>query len=144
MPRFFFHLKDRRYLIRDNEGEELQDRAAARRFALESARDLMGNDSVGDWIGCAYEIADQSSKKIGIVLFSEAVAGASDDLSHWAKLSDAQGQRRQNLPRLALAMLQRWLGSLGADFRKRDGPGHAGQLAAWIRRRRPVFGSERR
>ena len=39
MPRFYFHLHNDMY-VEDEEGAELPDMAAAREYALESARDL--------------------------------------------------------------------------------------------------------
>jgi hypothetical protein len=75
MPRFFLHIKDGTYLIRDEEGVELPSAAHARAEALASARDLCadairaGKDITAD----AYVIADENGSHLTFMPFAEAL-----------------------------------------------------------------------
>ncbi len=62
--RYFFHVRDRQGLIRDEEGTELRDLAAARLEAFLSARDFAMEDlrRGGPVLLRQIEIADRSGK----------------------------------------------------------------------------------
>jgi hypothetical protein len=47
MPRFFFHIRHENQLVRDPEGTELADLAAARAEALADARELLADQIKG-------------------------------------------------------------------------------------------------
>lgn len=74
MPRFFFHILTRTNIIKDQEGAELADLAAARREAIKDARGLMstaireGRDISHRYI----EICDDTGIVMVKVPFSEA------------------------------------------------------------------------
>ena len=78
VPRFYMNLRYRGRLFPDDEGDELPDAAAARDFALETARDLIANgrmDSIRNWFDCAFEIADEAGRTVGTVPFGETASG---------------------------------------------------------------------
>ena len=64
MPRYYFHIRDGKDLIRDEEGTELADPAAAHAEALASARDLAVEELRkhhhidGRWIEITSEFGD--------------------------------------------------------------------------------------
>jgi hypothetical protein len=77
VPRFFMNLRYRGRVFADDEGDQLQDAAAARAYALETARDLIANgrmDSIRNWYDCTFEIADESGRVVETVPFGETVA----------------------------------------------------------------------
>jgi hypothetical protein len=69
--RFFFHLACGAYVFPDRDGEELPSLAAARDYAVESARELMSTRlrTRDDWSACAYEVADPTGRRLLVVRF---------------------------------------------------------------------------
>jgi len=58
----------------DEEGRELPDLAAARRLAIDSARDMICADVRQGWLDLEHEIvvADESGEKLLVLRFGEA------------------------------------------------------------------------
>ena len=77
MPRFYLHIKDGSYLIRDEEGVDLPSAAHARAEALASARDLCANAirAGKDITADAYVIADENGSHLIFMPFAEALPG---------------------------------------------------------------------
>lgn len=69
MPRFFFHVRDGAGLSRDLEGQELADEAAARREAVNSNREMLGERLLhgGALDHRRIEIADESGRIVDTV-----------------------------------------------------------------------------
>jgi hypothetical protein len=65
MPRYFFHLFDG-HAIRDDEGTVLRDEASARRSALVSLVQAVGDQSTAFWAGEAWtmQVDDDAGKQI--------------------------------------------------------------------------------
>ena len=79
MPRFFMNLRHRGRLFADEEGDKLPDGAAARAYALDTARDLISNahmDSIRNWYDCTFEITDEAGRLVLTVPFGETTADA--------------------------------------------------------------------
>lgn len=75
MRRFYFHLDNRIGHLRDEEGQELADLAAARWAAIINIRSLLKADideGLLDFHG-QIEIADELGAVLAVVRFSEAV-----------------------------------------------------------------------
>ena len=63
----------------DEEGDALPDEAAARAYALETARDLISNgrmDAIRNWFDCTFEITDEAGRLVLTVPFGETTADA--------------------------------------------------------------------
>jgi hypothetical protein len=62
MPRYFFHVREGSVLHRDTEGEELADAEAARREAINSSREMLGERLLhgGSLNSRTIEIADET------------------------------------------------------------------------------------
>ena len=74
MPRYFFHIRDDDRLIRDDEGAELPDLAAARKEAALSAQEILleADSSAEPWDHCEIEIWEGSQLvevvQLGLIL----------------------------------------------------------------------------
>ena len=76
VPRYFMNLRCRGRLFAGEEGNALPDAAAARAYALETARDLISNgrlDSIRNWYDCTFEIMDETGRLVLAVPFAETV-----------------------------------------------------------------------
>ncbi|MBA2587912.1 MAG: hypothetical protein H0U98_04730 [Alphaproteobacteria bacterium] len=64
MPRYFFHIREGESLSRDTEGQELADGAAARREAVSTGRELLGEKLLhgGELDGRIIEIANEKGE----------------------------------------------------------------------------------
>jgi hypothetical protein len=74
MPRYFFHIHNH-ITVEDEEGQELADGSAARRRALETARDLVcesvhefGNVNLEHYV----RVTDEAEQEVYRVTFREA------------------------------------------------------------------------
>ena len=69
MPRFFFHVRDGADLSRDTEGQECADVEAARREAVSSSREMLGEHILhGGRVGQReIEIADETGHVVDVV-----------------------------------------------------------------------------
>jgi hypothetical protein len=73
MPRFYFYLRQADEISDDPEGTELHDPAAAQRYALDAARDILA-DAIrwnSEFSADAILIADERGRTIGWVSFRE-------------------------------------------------------------------------
>lgn len=84
MSRYFFHLRDARGLLLDEEGRELEDMAAVTETALVEARSLIGHDAFEGRINLfqTIEVHDATGKTIHQLSFFDAVTFAA-----WVKMS---------------------------------------------------------
>jgi hypothetical protein len=75
MPRFYFHVCDGHRFIEDEEGVDLADEAAARKEAIEAARDLMtGGLREGQLDLTSFiEVEDEVHALLFTLTFAEAV-----------------------------------------------------------------------
>jgi hypothetical protein len=75
MPRYHFHLYDGQGLVRDEEGREHPNLAAAREAAVKDARSIIGEDTAKGLIDltCRIEITDPEGRVLATLPFSEAV-----------------------------------------------------------------------
>jgi hypothetical protein len=75
VPRFYFNLCDGAEFVKDDEGIELSDYAAARRKAVEGLRGVMAGDLLtGDLNTASFiEIEDESHELIELVSFADVV-----------------------------------------------------------------------
>ena len=75
MPRFYLHLCDGNGFIEDQEGVELPDEAAARRAAIDGARDvMMGELRNGELdLSSFIEVEDERKTLLFTLTFAEAV-----------------------------------------------------------------------
>jgi len=69
MPRYFFHVREGSTLHRDTEGQELPDAEAARREAINSSREMLGEKLLhgGALNGRTIEIADETGYVVDVV-----------------------------------------------------------------------------
>jgi hypothetical protein len=69
MPRYFFHVREGSVLHRDTEGQELADAEAARREAISSSREMLGEKLLhgGSLNGRNIEIADETGHVVDVV-----------------------------------------------------------------------------
>ena len=69
MPRYFFHVREGSVLHRDEEGQELCDAEAARREAINSSREMLGEKLLhgGSLNGRSVEIADETGHIVDVV-----------------------------------------------------------------------------
>lgn len=86
MARFFFHVRDGADLSRDEEGQDLPDIEAARREAVNSNREMLGERILhgGALNHRQIEIADETGRIVGVVrsadvLFSHGEFQSYDD-----------------------------------------------------------------
>lgn len=75
MARYFFHLHND-VEVRDDEGIELADDAAARGFAITNARDMAAHSVRGGRLNLTHsiEVVAANRRAVTIVSFSDAVA----------------------------------------------------------------------
>ena len=69
MPRYFFHVREGSALHRDTEGQELPDAEAARREAISSGREMLGEKLLhgGALDSRTIEIADETGHVVDVV-----------------------------------------------------------------------------
>jgi hypothetical protein len=69
MPRYFFHVREGSTLHRDTEGQELPDAEAARREAISSSREMLGEKLLhgGALNGRNIEIADETGHVVDVI-----------------------------------------------------------------------------
>ena len=69
MPRYFFHVREGSHLYKDQEGQELSDAEAARREAICSSREMLGERLLhgGSLNHRAIEIADETGHIVDVV-----------------------------------------------------------------------------
>jgi hypothetical protein len=69
MPRYFFHVREGSSLSRDEEGQELPNVEAARREAINSAREILGEKLLhgGSLNHRSIEIADETGYVVDVV-----------------------------------------------------------------------------
>ena len=69
MPRYFFHVREGSTLNRDDEGQELPDVEAARREAIATGREILGEKLLhgGSLNGRSIEIADETGRVVDVV-----------------------------------------------------------------------------
>ena len=69
MPRYFFHVREGSVLHRDTEGQELPDAEAARREAINSSREMLGEKLLhgGSLDSRSIEIADETGHVVDVV-----------------------------------------------------------------------------
>ena len=69
MPRFFFHVREGGDISRDAEGQELPDAEAARREAINTGREILGEKLLhgGSLDHRTIEIADETGHVIDVV-----------------------------------------------------------------------------
>jgi hypothetical protein len=76
MPRYFFHVRKGGVLIRDPEGDELPDAAAARQLGLEIVRDMLRLPHVygemREWQNNAFVITDETGATVLVLPFAES------------------------------------------------------------------------
>src|SRR3954468_20419394 len=92
MPRYFFHVRQGTVLSRDEEGQELPDAEAARREAVNSTREILGEKLLhgGSLDHRTIEIADETGRVGDVVgtrdvLFQGGKLGVySDDVTQSA------------------------------------------------------------
>ena len=75
MPRFFFHVRDGADLSRDEEGQELADIAAARREAISTNREMLGERILhgGALNHRQIEIVDETGHVVDVVSAQEVL-----------------------------------------------------------------------
>jgi hypothetical protein len=74
MPRYFFHIHEE-VAVRDEEGIELADVAAARRQAIAGARDIMSEQVRGGRLGLRnrVDVEDERGDSVFSLAFADAV-----------------------------------------------------------------------
>lgn len=74
MPRYFFHLYDD-VVVRDEEGQELLDDAAARQMGMRSARQMASAQVLEGHLNLDHriEVADESDTILTTVMFKDVV-----------------------------------------------------------------------
>jgi hypothetical protein len=75
MPRFYFHICNGHGFIEDEEGVDLPDEPAARRNAVEAARDVMAGDLREGRLDLTsfIEVEDEAHRLLFTLTFAEAV-----------------------------------------------------------------------
>jgi hypothetical protein len=75
MPRFYFHICNGHGFVEDEEGVDLPDEAAARRNAVEAARDVMAGDLREGRLDLTsfIEVEDDAHRLLFTLTFAEAV-----------------------------------------------------------------------
>jgi Domain of unknown function (DUF6894) len=76
MPRYFLHIKDRKSLVRDPEGQDFADLVTAKQEAAAAARELMSEDLLtGAPLGLHREmiIEDEQGVTLASLSFTEAL-----------------------------------------------------------------------
>ena len=92
MPRYFFHVREGSVLSRDEEGQELPNAEAARREAINSTREILGEKLLhgGSLDHRTIEIADETGHVVDVVatrdvLFQRGALGIyADDITQSA------------------------------------------------------------
>jgi len=69
MPRYFFHVREGSVLHRDGEGQELPNAESARREAINSSREMLGERLLhgGSLNSRSIEIADETGHVVDVV-----------------------------------------------------------------------------
>jgi hypothetical protein len=80
VPRFFFHVRERRGTTPDTEGMDLPDRDAALDVALAGARSILCEEVMGGRLSLdgAIDVTDADGNKVMTLSFAEAVALPAD------------------------------------------------------------------
>ena len=75
MARYFFHLREPGAYVRDEEGAELSDLAAAHIYALDSVRDIISMEARRGVIPLSHviEIADAAGNVVRTISYADAV-----------------------------------------------------------------------
>ena len=75
MPRYFFHVREGSVLNRDEEGQELPNAEAARREAISSAREILGEKLLhgGSLNHRTIEIADETGHVVDVIHSRDAL-----------------------------------------------------------------------
>jgi hypothetical protein len=75
MPRYFFHVREGRDLNRDGEGQEFADVEAARREAINSVREILGEKLLHGGVlnQRSIEIADQTGHVVDVITAREVL-----------------------------------------------------------------------
>ena len=95
MPRYFFHIREGGEISKDCEGQELPNAEAARREAINSAREILGEKLLhgGALNGRVIEIADETGRVIDVVNANDVLFKAgqfrtySDDVTQSAPVN---------------------------------------------------------
>jgi hypothetical protein len=103
MPRFFFHVREGAELSRDREGQELADAKAARREAVNSGREMLGERLLhgGAIDGRQIVIADETGTVLDVigaddVLFKDGqLRSYKDDVTQSAPTADPTNPPRR-------------------------------------------------
>jgi hypothetical protein len=77
MPHYYFHLRTDGNLVRDEDGEDLQNLETARYEAIEAAREIMSEEVLKGKApsnGRQFEIADEAGETVLTLRFAEAVS----------------------------------------------------------------------
>jgi hypothetical protein len=93
MPRFFFHVREGAEMSADREGQELADAQEARREAVSSGREMLGEQLLhgGAIDGRQIVIADETGTVVGVV-------GANDVLFQDGQLRSYKDDVTQSAP----------------------------------------------
>ena len=75
MPRYFFHVREGSDLNRDGEGQEFADVEAARREAINSVREILGEKLLHGGVlnQRSIEIADQTGHVVDVITAREVL-----------------------------------------------------------------------
>jgi hypothetical protein len=75
MPRYYFHVREGQHFFRDEEGQELADSEVARREAINSTREIVGEKVLhgGSLDSRTIEIADETGKVVETVTTREVL-----------------------------------------------------------------------
>jgi hypothetical protein len=68
-------------LFRDEEGDQLPDLEAARIYAVECARELIGQvrlDTIRNWFDCVFEVTDEAGRVVLTLPFGEGFGDERD------------------------------------------------------------------
>ena len=74
MPRYFFHLHDD-LVVRDEEGQELTDEAAAREMAIRSARQMASTQVLEGHLTLDHriQVTDETGAIVTTVMFKDVI-----------------------------------------------------------------------
>jgi hypothetical protein len=84
MPRYFFHVREGSDLNRDGEGQEFADVEAARREAINSVREILGEKLLHGGVlnQRSIEIADQTGHVVDVITAREVLMKGSQFRSY--------------------------------------------------------------
>jgi hypothetical protein len=74
--RYYFHLRYRDRLFRDEEGDALPDEAAVRAHAQATMQDLIQtrSDTIRDWFDCTFEVTNERGAVVLVLPFAASKA----------------------------------------------------------------------